>query len=146
VPNLFAASFAGPGAFASHFVKTSLAGASVFVVLYGLLGMVWGVACRRRRGTAVTIVAAAFGLAIYALFFRFFWPHVRPVISLYAPDHQLEVAHFLWGLALSRSAIFAQNIARAFFGLPSSRLGQPQFAATAAQDAGGEIRRGEIIL
>ena len=87
---------AGPDAYGNHFLRTSLAGASLVVVIYGILGIVWGYACAElgvnRHSPFVTLAGAASGLAVYFVFFHFVWPNTRPLLTLYAPERQLEAA------------------------------------------------------
>jgi hypothetical protein len=134
VPNLFATTFYGPDAYANGFFRSSFAGLGLIVVLYGGLGVLWGLIWQERQPVFLRLVGAATGLAVYILFFDFIWPHANPVVALYAPNRQLQLAHVLWGIVLANSPRFARNIASATGGHVS------------ATNGGAEIRTGEVIL
>ncbi|MDQ1469531.1 MAG: hypothetical protein QOJ99_1011 [Bryobacterales bacterium] len=126
VPNLFATVFYGPEAYVNAFVHSSLSGVALLLVIYGALGVLWGVVWQEKRHPFLRLVGAFAGLLVYTLFFNFIWPHTKPLVSLYAPNRQLEVAHMLWGIMLAASPRFARNI--------SSATGP------------AEVRSGEVIL
>jgi hypothetical protein len=75
-------------------------------------------------------------LATYYFFFNFFWVHANPLIPLYAPVRQLQVAHILWGAALARSPGYSKRI--------SATLTGPQISRGSNQ-AAAEIVSGELI-
>ncbi|MES1260706.1 MAG: hypothetical protein ABUS49_03135 [Acidobacteriota bacterium] len=112
-PNLMAIALYGPDAYSNQFGRSSLAGCALLLVIYGLLGAFWGAIWKDRRNPFLILTGVLTGLAVYALFFGVIWKHACPLIALYAPDRQLEVAHILWGLVLARSPQFSRNIALA---------------------------------
>jgi hypothetical protein len=111
VPNLFATVFYGPQAYVNAFVRSSLSGVALLLVIYGALGVMWGVVWQEKPQAFLRLIGALTGLAAYVLLFSVIWPHTRPLVALYAPDRQLEVAHMLWGIMLAASPRFARNIA-----------------------------------
>lgn len=113
VPNLFATTFYGDYAYQNEFFKVTWTGIAFIVVLYGTMGAIWGLAWRGRRGPLMSFLGALTGLAIYYLFFGFVWPRANPLISIYAPIRQVQVAHVLWGAALAKSPLYANRIAAA---------------------------------
>jgi hypothetical protein len=110
-PNLLATIFQGSGVYRNEYLNVSWAGVAVVLAIYGGLGAIWGLVWREQRKPGLMAFGAIVGLAVYYLFFRLIWPHWAPVISLYAPDRQLELGHILWGVALARSPKFARQIA-----------------------------------
>jgi hypothetical protein len=113
IPNLFATVFYGPHAYVNAFARSSLSGVALLLVIYGILGILWGVLWQEKRHAFLRLIGGFTGLAVYALFFNFIWPHTRPLVSLYVPNRQLEVAHMLWGIVLAASPRFARSIASA---------------------------------
>jgi hypothetical protein len=81
------------------------------VAIYGVLGVIWGVFWRENRKPGLTIFGAIAGLAVYFLLFNLVWRRWAPMVTLYAPDRQLELGHILWGMSLGRSPVFARRIA-----------------------------------
>lgn len=111
VPNLLATTFFGSDAYRNQLVRTSWSGVALIVVIYGFLGMAWGVIFRDERRHALTVYGAITGLVVYFVFYDFLWKHANPLITLYAPNRQLEVAHLVWGLVLARSPKYSRRIA-----------------------------------
>jgi hypothetical protein len=113
VSNLFSTLFYGDYAYQSEFLRTTWGGAALIVVLYGLIGAVWGCIWKDRRRPLLSVYGALTGLGVYYFFFNFVWTHADPLIPLYAPVRQLQVAHILWGAALAKSPVYSARIAAA---------------------------------
>ena len=111
VPNLFASTFYGSVAYQDRFLHTSWSGLALLICIYGALGLVWGCVWRDHRKPGLTFFGGLFGLGIYFLFSAFIWKRMNPLLTLYAPDRQLELGHILWGMMLARSPLYAQRIA-----------------------------------
>lgn len=135
VPNLFSTVFYGDLAYQDEFLRTTWAGLAVIVVTYGILGGVWGCFWKERK-PLLAFLGALTGLATYYLLFSFFWARVDPLIPLYAPIRQLQVAHILWGAALARSPVYATRISQT---VSESRNPVPH------GQAGAQIVSGELI-
>jgi len=73
--------------------------------------MIWGAICGDDRKRALALYGAIAGLAVYFVFYDVFWKHANPLVTLYAPDRQLQVGHLLWGLVLARSPKYSRRIA-----------------------------------
>ena len=111
VPNLFATTFYGPNAYRNQLLRTSWSGAALLLAIYSLGGIVWGLAWRDGRRPLIVLYGAITGLVVYFAFFDLIWKHGNPLIPLYAPLRQLQVAHVLWGMLLARSPGYSRRIA-----------------------------------
>lgn len=110
-PNLFSIVFYGPDGYVNGFLRSSsLAGFALIILIYGSLGLLWGVLCQDTKHAYLRLFGALTGLAVYAAFFHFIWPHTRPLLALYAPQRQLQVAHMLWGIVLASSPALARRL------------------------------------
>jgi len=133
VPNLFATTFFGGEVYRNQLLRTSWTGIALIVAIYGALGAIWGCIWRDERKPWLGSYGGITGLCVYLLFHEFLWRHVNPLITLYAPDRQLQVGHVLWGIVLARSPLYARRIA-------------DSASARAVHDvAAEEVRSGEVI-
>jgi len=135
MPNLFATTFYGGGIYRNHFLRASWTGVALIVVVYGVLGVLWGCIWRERRQKWLALFGAIAGLGVYYLFFDLVWKHFNPLVAVYAPVRQLQIGHVLWGIVLARSPGYARRIAN------STSLA----ASTPAQEAEPAVRSGEVI-
>jgi hypothetical protein len=110
VPNLFATTFFGGNAYANEYAHGSWAGVALILAIYGAFGAIWGCLWRDQRRPGLALYGGILGLAVYFLFFDLVWKHVNPLITLYAPDRQLELGHVLWGMILARSPRYSREI------------------------------------
>lgn len=145
VPNLLATYFYGENAFQNEFYRTTWAGIALIVVLYGLIGILWGSFWRERRRPLLSFYGVMLGVGTYFLFFDFVWEHVSPTISLFAPVRPLVVAHMLWGAALAKSPAYATRIAAALRSTPVSGGGAPSSGQSASSQDAAEIVSGQVI-
>ena len=136
IPNLFATTFFGPDAYRNQLLRSSWAGVALVLSIYGLAGILWGFFWGDERKRWIVLYGALTGLAVYFVFFDVFWNHANPLITLYAPDRQLKIAHVLWGMALARSPKYSRRIAL----VTSDATVEP-----AAQETVEEVKTGEVI-
>ena len=140
VPNLFSKLFYGDEVLQGEFFRSTWAGIALIVFVYGLIGVLWGCFWKERRKALLSFYGALAGLATYYLFFDFVWVHADPLIPLYAPIRQLQVAHILWGAALAKSPVYSARIAAAIRPVASSgKTDQP------SDQEPVEIVSGELI-
>lgn len=111
VPNLFGSTFYGPDAYRNYFLNASVPGLALIVAIYAVGGILWGTVWREQRPPLLGLFGAIIGLFTYWLFFGFIWKHLNPLLTLYAPDRQLQVAHVIWGWTLARSPKYAARMA-----------------------------------
>jgi hypothetical protein len=137
-PNLFAVVVRGPEAYTNAFQPATATGFAFILLLYGSLGVLWGILWRDRQSSFLRLIGALTGLAVYFLFFHGIWPRISPMLVLYAPLRQLQIAHILWGIVLAGSPRFSRKIA----------LATGELAPSAASPAYSPepIARGEITL
>lgn len=110
VPNLFSTIFYGDNAYQDEFLRTTWAGIAFLVVAYAIPGAVWGCWWKSEGKPLLRLFGAFTGLSVYYLWFDFIWPRLDPLIPLYAPVHQLQIAHVVWGAALAASPVYAGRI------------------------------------
>jgi hypothetical protein len=113
IPNLYATGFYGSDAYVNGFTRGSWSGLALMIFICGALGAVWGLACGGERKPFLTLFGAVTGLLVYYLLFGFVLRYASPLIPLYAPEAQIRIGYLVWGLALSRSPLYAQQIAAA---------------------------------
>jgi hypothetical protein len=141
VPNLFATTFFGSGAYRNNWARTTWVGLALLVALYGALGAlcgwVWGDrrnAARPDSGRALRrLYGAVAGILVYLVFFDWVWKHVNPLVTLYAPNRQLQIGHVLWGIVLVRAPLYARRIAASTSPAPVE------------EETVQEVRSGEVI-
>jgi hypothetical protein len=138
VPNLFATTFFGSGVYRNQLLRTSWTGIALMIAVYGLLGSLWGCIWRDKRIPWRGLYGAVAGLCVYYLFYDVLWRHINPLVTLYAPDRQLQVGHVLFGIVLARSPVYARRIADSVLTKPTA---PPEVYDVAAQ----EVRSGEAI-
>jgi hypothetical protein len=141
VPNLFATTFFGDNAYRNQFLRTSWTGVALLLVVYGALGMIWGLVWRDKRKPWLSLYGAIAGIVVYFALYGYFWNHANPLVTLYAPDRQLEVGHVLWGIVLARSPKYARGIAES---MRTPSTGAP-IALLAGEPEVQEVRSGEVI-
>jgi hypothetical protein len=151
VPNLFASTFFGGNAYRNQLLITSWAGIALMIATYGVLGGVWGCVWREKKVRWLPLYGALAGVVAYFLLFDLLWRHVNPLVSLYGPDRQLQIAHVVWGMLLARSPMYARRISAAEAALPARESASfdpvaPEPARSDAMPSEPEVKSGEVIL
>jgi hypothetical protein len=123
VPNLFATTFFGSGVYRNQLLRTSWTGIALIVALYGVLGILWGCIWRDERRSWLALYGATAGVGVYFLFYGLLWRHINPLVTLYAPERQLQFGHVLWGIVLARSPLYARRIADTVLNKPALPTG-----------------------
>lgn len=101
VPNLFASTFYGESAYRQGFHVRTSAGIALFVVVYGLLGALFGLVMRDHGSPLrVAMLGLIYGTGWFFLSFDWLWKHVNPLVPLYSPDRAMLVGHLLYGIML----------------------------------------------
>ena len=109
-PNLVASTFYGEAALRNRFTVHTFSGLAVYLLVYGLLGMMLGLLIRDRRASLrITCLGILFALAWYFLVFGWFWKHWNPLLVLYTHDRPMFAGHVLFGWILGR---YPRNLRR----------------------------------
>jgi hypothetical protein len=137
-PNLFATTFFGSTAYRNQLLLTSWTGIALIVAVYGVLGTLWGCIWRDARKPWLGLFGAIAGLAVYFAFYGYLWRHLNPLVTLYAPERQLQLGHVLWGIVLARSPIYARRLADS---ASDSAARQKTYDAAAEEVKSGEAIR-----
>jgi hypothetical protein len=98
VPNLLASTFYGESAYRQGFGSRTSAGVALLVVIYGLLGALFGLVIRDHSARLrITLFGLIYATAWFFLSFTWLWKFVNPIIPIYSPDRAMLVGHILYG-------------------------------------------------
>lgn len=101
--NIMATTFYGEAALGGMFTSRTVAGLALYLVIYGTVGAVFGLALASRgAGTRVALIGVLAGIGWYYLSFTLFWRNINPLLSLYTHRGPMIVGHVLYGGLLSR--------------------------------------------
>ena len=111
--NLLASAFYGDASLKFGFARYTFVGAALVLFVYGVFGILFGLAWRDRTGgLGAAAVALILSVLAYYLLFKTIWHHYSPEGSIYAPDRQIFVGHLVFGLLLARYPRFRDQSAR----------------------------------
>jgi hypothetical protein len=111
VPNLIASNFYGERALVNRFTSHTFSGLALFVVFYGLTGILFGLAMQHRRGVALATVGVLEGIACYYLIFGWLFKHWNPLIGLYVHSRTMLLGHVLYGAMLGYYGRYLAKVA-----------------------------------
>jgi len=101
--NLMATTFYGEAALNWGFSSRTLAGLALYVVLYGIIGALFGLAVQSRAsGIRITLIGVLVGLGWYYLSYTLLWRTLNPLITLYTHNGPMMAGHVLYGGFLGR--------------------------------------------
>jgi hypothetical protein len=101
--NLVASTFYGEAALRNRFTVHTFSGLAFYLLVYGLLGMLFGLAIHgRSRSLRITCFGILFALGWYLLFFGWIWKHWNPLVVVYTHDRVMFAGHVLFGWILGR--------------------------------------------
>ncbi len=100
VPNLLASGFYGERALSDRFTSHTFSGLALLLVVYGLVGILFGVAMQQRRGALLVAIGVLDGIAFYYVVFGWALKHWNPLIGLYLHDRPMLAGHVLYGAML----------------------------------------------
>jgi hypothetical protein len=101
--NIMATTFYGEAALGGVFTSRTVAGLALYLVLYGIVGALFGLALASRgAGLRITIIGVLAGLGWYYLSFALLWRNLNPLILLYTHRGPMIAGHVLYGGLLGR--------------------------------------------
>jgi hypothetical protein len=101
--NVMATTFYGPAALSRGFTSRTLAGLALYLVLYGTIGALFGLAVQSRgAGLRVTLIGVIVGLSWYYLSYTLVWRNLNPLVTLYTQHGPMMAGHLLYGGFLGR--------------------------------------------
>lgn len=113
-PNLAASTFYGETALRNRFTTHTFSGLALYLLIYGSLGMLFGLAVRDRgRSLRITCLGILLALGWYFLLFGWIWKHWNPLVTLYTHDRPMFAGHVVFGWILGRYPRAARNLRRA---------------------------------
>jgi hypothetical protein len=78
-------------------------GFAVYVVIYGLLGLLFAVTIRERYPrNRILLLGTLFGLVFYYFAYRWLFQHVLPMVALLHVERPTLLGHLFYGLLLGR--------------------------------------------
>ena len=101
--NIMATTFYGEAALTPGFSSRTMAGLALYLVLYGAIGALFGLAVPSRPpGLRLTLVGVLVGLGWYYLSYALVWRNLNPLITLYTHNGPMLAGHILYGGLLGR--------------------------------------------
>jgi len=101
--NILGSTFYGTSALRSGLGRATLAGYAFHIVIAGVLGILFGLACgglqRRRR---LLLLGGLAGLVWYFFAAAAFWTWLNPLVPLYSLQPDTLLAHVLFGMCLGK--------------------------------------------
>lgn len=112
--NVAGAIFYGSPVYTMGFGRASLAGAALLLVIYSLLGGLFGLLARPGGFTRNLLLGMLVAMTWHAFSQRYFWRRLDSFGPAYYPVLSTLPAHLIFGLSLSRFANRFQRLAVAF--------------------------------
>jgi hypothetical protein len=98
VSNLLASTFYGESAYRQGFGSRTSAGVALLIVVYGLLGALFGLVIRDHSPRLrILLFGLIYGASWFFLSFTWLWKLVNPIVPIYSPDRAMLVGHILYG-------------------------------------------------
>src|SRR5579864_5215813 len=99
-PNLLASTFYGEVALRNRLTVHPLSGVALFLLIYGSIVMLSGLAMQHRRGGVLVGIGVSIGVSCYYLIFGWLMKHWNPLLALYAQDRPILAGHVIYGAML----------------------------------------------
>ena len=91
-----ATTFYGEAALGRQFTYRTVAGIALYLVLYGIIGALFGLTLASRDASLrITLIGALVGLGWYYLSFALLWQNINPLIPLYTHRGPMVLGHTL---------------------------------------------------
>jgi hypothetical protein len=102
-PNIMASTFYGEAALRNHFSFATFSGLALYLLIYGTVGALFGLAMREMRASLrIACIGILVAIWWYYLSFGVLWKRWNPLMLLYTHDRPMFVAHVLYGAFLGR--------------------------------------------
>ena len=102
-PNILASTFYGEAALRDRFSGTTFSGLAFYLLIYGVLGALFGLAIRDQRNVLrVMCIGILAAIAWYYFSFGVMWKRCNPLVVLYTHDRPMFAGHVLYGMLLAR--------------------------------------------
>src|SRR2546422_5011924 len=112
-PNILASTFYGDAAVRNRFAANTFSGIALYLLIYGALGALFGLAMRDYRNVLrVACIGVLLAIAWYYLSFRVLWKRWNPLVVLYTHDRPMFVGHVLYGALLDRFPRYLRALQR----------------------------------
>lgn len=101
--NLFASCFYGNDAARAGFGFRTMPGIALFLIVYSLLGCIFGLLLRDRfRPIRAFLMAEIFAIGWYYISFHALWKSALPLVYLFSADRPTIVGHLIYGVCLAQ--------------------------------------------
>jgi hypothetical protein len=111
VPNLLASTVHGESALRWGFAMTTFTGMAMFLVIYSVLGAIFGLLLQdRTTRTRTALIGMIFALGWYYLSFGPVWKAVNPLVPLYVQDRPMLAGHLIYGSLLGRMPLYLRRL------------------------------------
>ena len=101
--NIMATTCYGEAALGREFTSRTISGLALYLVLYGIIGALFGLALASRDPSLrMTLIGVLVGLGWYYLSFAILWQNINPLIPLYTHRGPMMAGHALYGGLLGR--------------------------------------------
>ena len=102
-PNLLAGALYRPYAYRTGFEWSTAFGASLYILLYGVLGTLFALAAGRpMTRLRLALIAMTFGLGWYWITYRWLWRAAPPLAALLDGGRAAVLGHLIYGALLGR--------------------------------------------
>ena len=101
-PNLLASLFYGESALRNRFTAHTFSGLALYLIIYGSVGMLFGLGIQDRRGIRVLWIGILSAIGCYFLMFGWILKHWDPLLLLYTQERPMLAGHVLFGAMLGR--------------------------------------------
>jgi hypothetical protein len=111
VANLLASTMHGESALRWGFGATTVTGMALFLLIYSVLGALFGLLLRdRTTRTRTALIGVIFALGWYYLSFGSVWKAVNPLVPLYVQDRPMLAGHLIYGGLLGRMPLYLRRL------------------------------------
>ncbi len=109
--NVVGTIFYGDFALRNSAGRYTFSGVALIFLLYGSIGILFGLVWRDRRGGGALMVATLLTAVVaYYVLVKWAWRNVSPLGAVYAPERQIFIGHLLFATILTRYPRFRDRL------------------------------------